>query len=228
MFRRVLQRGAAGAHRATSLSPPHPRHRSSASGQDATPPRLTLVLTGSGLAPFLWYGLQHDYIAAAGKPWGDEALARWTKLLGVNVEALFGCGDQKVVRARFLSYSACILSFVGAVHWGAALAARTPLSSTQFLFSVLPSLAGWGALSAPIETNAPYTVLALSHLCVYFFDEFAATRKPIPAVPSWYITLRAPVASTVVLLHCVAAFLSRDLRVQDIRERMEKEKEKKR
>ena len=55
-----------------------------------------------------------------------------------------------------LAYGACILSFLGAVHWGWVLApgtaARLPVVRTLVL-GVLPSLVGWAALLLPAGTG---------------------------------------------------------------------------
>ncbi|MFM7066615.1 MAG: DUF3429 domain-containing protein [Gammaproteobacteria bacterium] len=57
-----------------------------------------------------------------------------------------------------LAYGACILSFLGAVHWGwvmgpaAANPGGLPVARTLAL-GVLPSLVGWGALLLPPQTG---------------------------------------------------------------------------
>ena len=47
-----------------------------------------------------------------------------------------------------IGYGAVILSFVGALHWGAQLSRPTPLM-WRFCWSVVPALMGWVALMMP-------------------------------------------------------------------------------
>lgn len=44
-----------------------------------------------------------------------------------------------------LTYGAVILSFVGALHWGWAIARPSDRASRQFAWSVVPALLGWAA-----------------------------------------------------------------------------------
>ncbi len=215
-------------HMLSSRLNPLRRFRGSASSSSsaaAAIPRVTLVLGGGGLLPFLWYGTQH---AAYNKkappvPWGDEVLHRWEGHTGLPL-TYFACGDQATVRHRFTSYSASILSFLGAVHWGAAMCgpAATGLVATQYIFSVMPSLLAWGALCAPEDWGgsragtARHTLLAGGFLASYFFDEMCASRKPVPALPPFYTYLRAPLTCAVVVLHCIAGAMARPPSVSDV------------
>lgn len=57
-----------------------------------------------------------------------------------------------------LAYGACILSFLGAVHWGWVLASGTAEASRlpvvrTLVLGVMPSLVGWAALLLPTETG---------------------------------------------------------------------------
>jgi hypothetical protein len=179
-------------------------------------PRLAVLLGGGGLLPFVWFATQHDTLSPrhASRPWGDAVLASLEARSGLPLGALRS-GDQATVRARFLSYSAVILSFVGAVHWGAALSVPTAFAPAQLAFGVLPSLAGWVALAGNKDTVTAHYGLAAAHLATYFFDEFAAAAKPVPAVPLSYMSLRAPLTSVVVGLHCIAAYGARERSVTD-------------
>ncbi len=51
--------------------------------------------------------------------------------------------DAFLMRA-LLSYSAVILSFMGAIHWALAMHAEGDTARRHMTFSVLPALIGWG------------------------------------------------------------------------------------
>ena len=58
-----------------------------------------------------------------------------------------------------MAYGAVVLSFLGGVHWGFALAPGTVEQSGRterwrLLFGVMPSLIGWVALLAPLALPA--------------------------------------------------------------------------
>jgi hypothetical protein len=169
-------------------------------------PRVAMLLGGGGLLPFVWYGSQHAPLQPPTTPFMDDALTRWEAFLGVpHALSLLKSGDQATVRRRFLSYSACILSFMGAVHWGLAMA--TPgVRPGQYVASVLPALVGWGALNVDQASTTPHTMLSLGFLAVYFGDEWALTAR---RVPPWYTFLRTPLTVAVVLSTTLAAFLAR-------------------
>ena len=60
--------------------------------------------------------------------------------------------------ALLIGYGAVILSFVGALHWGAQLSAdklsADKLSAGPFIWSVVPALIGWVALMLPAKLGA--------------------------------------------------------------------------
>ena len=64
------------------------------------------------------------------------------------------------VQAAQIAYAAVILSFLGAVHWGLALAANTrePL---PYVWGITPSLLGWLAVLLPQAVGAPLASIAL-------------------------------------------------------------------
>lgn len=85
-------------------------------------------------------------------------------------------------------YGAVILGFVGALHWGfaMALAGLNPAQrQTAFVWSVVPSLLGWLALLAP--PLAAVALLVVGFLAHYAQDLRLARLAPLPA---WYLPLR--------------------------------------
>jgi hypothetical protein len=194
------------------------RARSSKAGAgDAAAPPLAVALTVLGFVPFAWYGAQHASTRSAagrGAPWGDAALAALPAPLGAAASALFASGSQEGARARFAAYSATILSFVGAVHWGLAAAAPTAFARVQLVSGVLPALVAWSALSCTSGT-AQIGLLAGGFVGVHFLDAAAEAARPTAAVPPWYVGLRTPTTSAVLAAHCLAMYACKDPSVSD-------------
>lgn len=59
-----------------------------------------------------------------------------------------------------LVYAAVILSFLGAVHWGLALAANR-VDAPPYLWGIVPSLLGWSAACLPVAVGAPLASISL-------------------------------------------------------------------
>jgi Protein of unknown function (DUF3429) len=91
-----------------------------------------------------------------------------------------------------LAYGAVILSFLGGVHWGRALAGPgEPVPG----WSVVPALLGW--LAAAWMEPAPALIL----LIVGFWAAFIVDMRAVAAgrFPGWYLQLRRPLSALVVL-----------------------------
>ena len=85
------------------------------------------------------------------------------------------------------SYAACILTFLGGVHWGKALGSgENDFEPTwsRMTYSILPSLYAWVAFSLPQTIGLYY--LSAGLLIAYAVD---AREKRFP---SWYRALRVP------------------------------------
>ena len=95
-------------------------------------------------------------------------------------------------------YAASILSFIGALHWGVALAAPTMSTARTRLalvWSVMPSLYAWAAvvlprLAAPVPdaVRATLVLLAAGLVVAWAVDEALYRGHPVPA---WFRRLRA-------------------------------------
>jgi len=111
-----------------------------------------------------------------------------------------------------VAYGAVILSFLGAVHWGLAIAPAPTVGSPgpalllRLGGSVLPSLAGWGALLLP--TVPGLVALAGAFAAMLVIDRRAAQ---IGAAPAWYPKLRLPLSLVAIasLLLAAAAVAAR-------------------
>lgn len=94
-------------------------------------------------------------------------------------------------------YGAVILSFLGGVHWGLAVARPEQPSDTQartLIYSVIPSIVGWAALLLP--TPAALLTLAVAFVIMLVFD---LSRTKAGLAPAWYPKLRWPLSTGAVL-----------------------------
>lgn len=135
-------------------------------------PRPAAWLGAFGLIPFL---------AGACAPW----------VLSVDQAA------QTTV--ALAGYGAVILSFMGGVHWGLAIAgSAAPAGGVrlQLGLSVVPALVAWMALLVPAATAL--VVLFIAFALLLAGDLIAVSRKLAPA---WYPRLRVPL--TLVVLACL-------------------------
>ena len=107
------------------------------------------------------------------------------------------------MRQRYQTYSAVILSFVGAVHWGLAMAAPVHRPG-RYIASVAPALTAWAALNTPSafgydegdpNSSVPYYVLGAGFVASFLYDEAVSGKR---GVPMWYSSLRAPLTFTVL------------------------------
>lgn len=104
-------------------------------------------------------------------------------IIGLAIGILWGKGNVPVMSAALLSYGAIALSFLGGIRWGIAVAGSA--RPGQFLLSILPLLAGWGAVFLPLPLA--YAVLG-GAFCVWFVLEVLLSRGA-PA-PRWHMKLR--------------------------------------
>jgi uncharacterized membrane protein YidH (DUF202 family) len=92
-----------------------------------------------------------------------------------------------------LIYGATILSFVGAVHWGRALA--EPGSDAGLVWSVVPALLGW--IAAAWLEPLPGLILLIVGFWISFLIDARAAREG--RFPFWYLNLRKHLSALVVL-----------------------------
>jgi hypothetical protein len=137
-------------------------------------PRVPLVLGAGGLLPFI-------------------ALTIATVLWPASNPTLSG----ELLRG----YAVVILTFVGAVHWGLAVAQPVTKSSTQLIWSVIPALFGWVALFIPL--NWALWLLAAVFVIAAIIDRWAVHHGLAPA---WYAELRLPLTTVVVVSLTISAF----------------------
>ncbi len=149
--------------------------------------RIATLLGNFGLLPF--YAL---------------AVAAWLPLAPL---------PARIVDLAFVAYAAVILSFLGAVHWGLAMA--TPgLDKTRrwqaLGWGVIPSLLGWLALLLSLGGVSPALV------CTLLIIDFVLCRlmdgllmREYTVQPGWYLPLRTRL--TVLVCIAVAVVLASSL-----------------
>jgi len=122
-----------------------------------TAPALASLMGFGGLIPFfICAGAAHSGVA----PWASLALV----IIGV--------------------YGAVILSFVGAVHWGLAMAGdRSP---AWFVWSVVPALYAWPPIVF-LDTRMALLALVPGFLVCWSVDRRATAAG---LLPGWYMRLR--------------------------------------
>lgn len=108
----------------------------------------------------------------------------------------------KAIAAKMLpAYGAVILSFLGGIRWGIALADNpaSPVSRT-LVWSVVPSLWGWAAVFPGAPLN--YVLLAIGFAAMGLWD-----RKLIekPNIPLWFVQLRTALSVLVTMAMLVCA-----------------------
>jgi hypothetical protein len=113
--------------------------------------------------------------------------------------------DVLTARLSFalLAYGAIILSFLGGVHWGLAIAVPQ-IDNTlwrRMTLSILPSLVAWVALVTPSSTG--FLILAGAFVAMLLVDIHASRVREAPA---WYPKLRWPLSCGVVATLLLATF----------------------
>lgn len=96
-----------------------------------------------------------------------------------------------------LNYGAVILSFVGALHWGCAMIAPAMSGLKRrvcFIWSVIPALLGWVALS--LDYGFGSGLLALG-FAAHYLQDWRLLRSA--GVPGWYLPLRRELTAVAIM-----------------------------
>eukprot|EP00111_Clytia_hemisphaerica_P020652 TCONS_00060895-protein len=84
-----------------------------------------------------------------------------------------------------VGYGACILTFLGGVHWGKELMVNSNNPDFKTLtWSVLPSLYAWSAFFLPYHLALYYLATGLTGVAMYDVSD--------QSLPKWYRKLRIP------------------------------------
>ncbi len=137
-------------------------------------PRPAIILGAAGFLPFL--ALSLFLTSAPGDP-------------------------SSLARSMLHGYGAVILSFLGGIHWGRAIATNQVDWSVLSL-GVIPSLIGWLSLPLPYETGA---LMLIAGFLFALACDVAATKSG--RMPEWYLRLRIPLTVAVCLAILVPALI---------------------
>ena len=112
-------------------------------------------------------------------------------------------GWRPLVLTALLDYSAVILAFMGAIHWGLAMRAEEDSLNAQMQLglSVIPPLIGWAAVSFGMPVALAIPVFILAFIGLYLAD-LRAVRLGL--APIWYKPLRKPLTVAVSISLLVA------------------------
>jgi len=101
-------------------------------------------------------------------------------------------------------YAAIILSFMGAIHWGAALVNDSQNNSAHYTASVIPALVAW--LAVLTVQHIAISLLLVSFVMLYRYDRHVNDQLGFAA---WYLPLRKQL--TVVVSVCLLITLTASL-----------------
>jgi len=129
-------------------------------------------------------------------------LAGAIPFVGLTLLGLVGGTLGLWALTALLAYGAVILSFMGSVHWGWAMAAEEP-SFRRLGLSVLPSLVGWGGFL--LGGSLGFLVIALGFAALLWLDLKAIAEG---RAAGWYRNLRWPLTIIVVVSLIVASLVA--------------------
>lgn len=116
---------------------------------------------------------------------------------GLAILAIFGVGFAGFA---LQAYGVAILSFMGGIHWGLAMAQNAP-NFQRLGLSVIPALIGW--LAILIGGGLGFIMLAAAFAGLLVFDLRCVERGQ---APEWYPVLRKPLTAIVILSLLAGAF----------------------
>ena len=97
---------------------------------------------------------------------------------------------------NLINYSVIILSFIGAVHWGAAMV-RNDKDYKPYLISIMPALSSWFLIIGFIVNYMVIFIILIILFLFMFFIDIQAVREG--KLPQWYLPMRKFVTIIVLL-----------------------------
>tara|TARA_B110000008_G_scaffold6710_1_gene6610 strand:+ start:4784 stop:5263 length:480 start_codon:yes stop_codon:yes gene_type:complete len=112
--------------------------------------------------------------------------------------AIWICSYELKLMALYnlINYSIIILSFVGAIHWGAAMI-REDTNYKWYFISIIPALLSWFLIMGFIANYLLIFIILMILFLSMFFIDIRAVRNKI--LPHWYLPLRKIITIIVFL-----------------------------
>lgn len=88
---------------------------------------------------------------------------------------------------NLINYSIIILSFIGAIHWGASMI-REDISFKWYLISISPAILSFLLIMGFISNYFIIFILLMIIFLMMFFIDIKAVRNEV--LPEWYLSLR--------------------------------------
>jgi hypothetical protein len=117
---------------------------------------------------------------------GSETTAKALGYAGLIPFVVFSIGCwiplPYVTNAPYIliTYGAVILSFMGAVHWGVAMANKDQQQGKFFISSVLPALIAWPALL--LAQSLALVILLAGFIGLYTYDRSVEKAQALPGL----------------------------------------------
>lgn len=121
-------------------------------------------------------------------------------LLGVAL--LPDYAARELAQRIAIAYGAVVLAFVGAVHWGLALAGHLSWSPARISGAILPGIAG--AVAVVLGGQRGLGLLAISFGVFWLYEH----KRVGPELPAPYLSLRRNLSLVACLLLSVTMILS--------------------
>lgn len=105
----------------------------------------------------------------------------------------------------FISYAAVISSFLGGIQWGLITASAERIYNVllPLLISTVPALMGWSALIFVTHLFYSLIIIIISFILALAHDYYLYNIK---ATPYWFLNIRVPLTSTVIVLSIMMSF----------------------
>ena len=97
-----------------------------------------------------------------------------------------------------ISYAAIIITFIGAVHWGVAIASEHPKRNLLLIYSVLPSLLAWALINVLMDWSVQLIMLAALIVLVFIADRLLVFESVAQDYGKLRLTLTLIVASSLL------------------------------
>ncbi len=121
-------------------------------------------------------------------------------LLGITL--LPGYGARELAQRIAISYGSVVLAFIGAVHWGLALAGRMSWGAVRIAGAIVPALLG--ATASVVGGQRGLALLVVGFGLFWLYEH----RRVGAELPADYVSLRRNLSLVVCTLLALTMILS--------------------